>query len=89
MFICRQKINFMSNRYCKDIAELAILGTLGMLKHLIKNHSMNLEEIFMLICMQKLNFITHFFLKILQRNFLVWLLRAYLATHTRSDTNNL
>ena len=31
----------------------------------IKNHSINLKETFILICMQKINFITHFFPKIL------------------------
>ena len=34
----------------------------------INNYSINLEETFMLICMQKVNFITYFFLKILQRS---------------------
>ena len=33
-----------------------------------QNHNINLKETFMLICMQKINLITHFFLKILQRN---------------------
>ena len=48
-------------KHCK----LAILGTLGMLDHPHKNHSINLLATFMLICMQKINFITHLFLKIL------------------------
>ena len=33
-----------------------------------QNHNINLKETFMLIWMQKINLITHFFLKILQRN---------------------
>ena len=34
----------------------------------LQNHSINLKWIFKLICMQKSNFITHFFFKLLQRN---------------------
>ena len=59
MFICIQKVIFISNlffeilrRHCK----LALLGTLGILDHFHQNHSINLKEAFMLICMQK---ITH------------------------------
>ena len=71
MFICMQKINFISNvfseifyRHCR----LAILRTSGMLDHPHQNHSINLYETSMLICKQKINFITYFFLNILQRN---------------------
>ena len=38
-----------------------------MLDYPHKNHSINLQETFMVICMQEISFITHFFLKILQR----------------------
>ena len=44
-------------RYCKDIANL-----------LFRELSINFQETFMLICMQKTNFINHFFLKVLYRN---------------------
>ena len=47
---------------------LAILGTLGMLDHPHQNHCIHLQETFILIYMQKITFITHFFLKILQKN---------------------
>ena len=39
-----------------------------MLDHLHRNHSINSLQAFMLIRMQKINFITNFFHKILQRN---------------------
>ena len=45
----------------------------------------------MLICMQKINFITNFFLKILQRNSKIatWVIWAWLATHNQNDSINL
>ena len=55
-------------RYCKDIANLLFWGLLECWTTPIKSHNINLQETFMFICMQKINFIPHFFLKILQRN---------------------
>ena len=45
----------------------------------------------MLICMQKINFITQFFVKILQRNskLVFWVIWASLATHNWNGTRNL
>ena len=51
-------------RHCK----LAILGTLGMLCHTHENHSIDLWPVFMLIYMQKNNFIIYFYLETLQKN---------------------
>ena len=56
---------FMANfilRYCKDIVNLLFWEFWECLIIPIKNHSINLYGIFMLICMQKINFIIHFFL---------------------------
>ena len=39
-----------------------------MLDHPHQNHCLNMQETLMLICMQTINFITHFLLNILQRN---------------------
>ena len=80
----RSQIYLELLRSCKDIKKLAILGTLGILDHLHQNRSNNLKQAFMLICMQKVNCITHFFLKILQRkaNILFWVIWACLAIHT-------
>ena len=69
MFIYMQKINLISNfffeileRHCK----LGILKTSRMLDHPHQNHSISLYQVFMLIYTQKkINFSTHFFLKIL------------------------
>ena len=47
-------------RYCEDITNLLFLRTLEMLGHPHQNHSINLQQAFMLICMQKINFIIHF-----------------------------
>ena len=71
MFICIQKINIISNLflgYCKDIASLLFWELWERLTIPIKNDSINLQETFMLICTQQINVITHFFIKILQRN---------------------
>ena len=44
----------------------------------------------MLICMQKINYLAHFFLKMLQiANFLFWVNWACLATRTYNDGINL
>ena len=55
-------------RYCKEITNLLFWKLWECLAIPIKNHRINLYETFMLICIQKINFITHFFLKILKRN---------------------
>ena len=55
-------------RYCKDIGNLLLWELWECLTIFIRNHSINLQETFMLICMQKTIFIPNFFLKLLQRN---------------------
>ena len=53
-----------------------ILGTLGMLDHLHQNHTINLPQAFMPICVQKINFLIQFFLKICKEiaNLLFWVI---------------
>ena len=55
-------------RYCKDMANLIFCEFWECLAISIKSYSINLSQAFMLVYMQKINFTTHFFLKILQRN---------------------
>ena len=55
-------------RYCKDISNLLFSGFSECLSVPIKNHCINLKETFMLIFMQKISFITHFFPEKFQRN---------------------
>ena len=55
-------------RYCKDIAHLPFWELGGILEHLHQNHNINLKQAFMLICMQKINCTTHYFLNMLLRN---------------------
>ena len=50
-------------RCCKDIANLLFWELCECLIISIKNHGINLKDAFMFIWMQKINFITHFFLK--------------------------
>ena len=77
-------------RFCKDIANFLLYELSECLTIPIKNHSINLWETFMLIYMQKINFITHFFFKILQRNnLLFWVIWRGLVTHTQNDSINL
>ena len=49
---CKKPTSSLSSflRYFKGIAKLAILGTLRILDHLHQNHSINLKQAFMLIC---------------------------------------
>ena len=71
MFICMQKVNFISNFFfeiLKRLYKTCYLGTLEIVDHLHQNHSINLKQAFMLIYMQKTNCTTHYLLKILQRN---------------------
>ena len=54
-----------------------------MLDYPYQNHTTNLQQVFILICVQKIYFIPHFFLKILQRNSkLVILGNLGMAGHT-------
>ena len=83
MFICMQKMNSIPNlsacrkltssltfffflKYCKDIANLLFRELWDCLT--IINQSINLQQAFTLVCMQKINFITYFFLNLFQRN---------------------
>ena len=54
--------------YFKDIANLLLWELWECLTISIKNHSIKLQETFMLIDGQKVNFVIHLFLKMLQRN---------------------
>ena len=81
---CKKSTSFL--RYCKD-KQTCFFGNFGNAycqAYGIWTHSINLQEIFMPNCMQKANFITHFFLKILQKkaNLLFWLIWTCLTTHT-------
>ena len=64
-------------KYCNDIINFLFGELWEYLTITIKNHSINLQEIFMLICLQ----ITHVFIRILQRK-LFWVIWIGLATHT-------
>ena len=68
MFICRQKINFISHALLEILQRYAnflfwVLWTC-LVAH-TQNDSINLYKTLMFICMQKTNFIIHFFLEIL------------------------
>ena len=64
-------------------SKLSILEMLGMRVHPNKNHCINLKETFMLIFMQKISFITHFFPEKFQRNRkLVFFVDLGMLSHT-------
>ena len=67
---CKKSTSSLTSflRYCKDIADLLFRKLWECLNIPIKSPSINLQETFILTCMQQINFIIHFFLKILQRN---------------------
>ena len=82
---CKKSTSSLTSflRYCEDNANLLFWELWESSTIPIKNHSINLWETFMLICMQQINFITHFFLKILQRNSkLVILGNSGMSRHT-------
>ena len=68
-------------RYCK----LVILGILGMLATLVKKDSSNLWKTLMFQCMQKINCIPNFILKIWQRYYkFFFVLETGLAKHIKT-----
>ena len=84
IFICVQKINFISNlffEYCKDIANL-LFWELGILSHPHQNYSIHLHQAVYLHA-KKINFITNFFLKMLQRNSNLFTLGMPGLTHSK------
>ena len=91
----KKKINFVCNFLFEiplgDDFKLAIFGNLGMLDHPDQNDSIDLKETFMFLCMQKINFITHFIRKILKRNSKLVNLGIWecLVIHTWNDSINL
>ena len=70
LFACKKLISSPTHflNCWKGKANLLLWELWECLTIAINNCSINLEETFMLICMQKVNFITYFFLKILQRS---------------------
>ena len=64
MFICMQKINFISDF---PIVNLLLWELWECLTISIINHSINLQEAFMLIYRHKINLIFHVFLETMQR----------------------
>ena len=72
MFICMQKnqlhISLLLWDIVKTLQSYLFWELWKCLTISIKNQIINLYETFMLVCMQRINFITHFFLKTLQRN---------------------
>ena len=70
MFICNQKVNFITSFFFEILQRyyrFAIFGTLGMPDVTSKNDTINLYKILMFIFMQKIIFIPPLFLEILQR----------------------
>ena len=67
---CKKLMSSLTSflRYCEDIANLLFQELWECLSISIKSYIINLQHNFMLIYMLKINFITHFSLKILQKN---------------------
>ena len=80
MFICMQKINFITHFFI-------ILSNLVMPGHTHLNESMNLKKLLTSTCRQKNNSVLQVFFDILQSfaNLFFWILWGCLATHTQSD----
>ena len=73
MFLCKQKINFITHFFCLILqknSSLVILGNLGMASHThLKQYqeTFHLKKPFMLICRQKNQLHPSLFLELLQR----------------------
>ena len=85
--ICMLKINFISHFYFKILqrhCKLVILRTLEVFDHPHQNHTINLLETFMLICMRKTSSTSTSFLGFCKEmaNLLFWIIWACLGTHT-------
>ena len=67
---CKKSTSSLTSfmRYYKGIANFLFWEFWESLSIPIKNHCINFKENFMLICMQKINFISNVFLEIFQRN---------------------
>ena len=94
MFICKQNINSsftFAGRCCKDILKLLFWVLWGCLDTHTLSDTINLQKTFVFIWRQKINFISHAFLEILQRyvNLLFWVLWACVVTQTQIDSINL
>ena len=80
-----------SLRYYKDIVNLLFWVLWACLAKQAQSDTINLWQTFVFICRQKINFISHALLEILQRyaNFLFWVLWTCLVAHTQNDSINL
>ena len=80
MLICMQKINFITNSfliYCKEKANLLFWVIGAFLATQTLNDWINLKKSLMFICRQKINFIFHNCLQILQRHSKLFILRPF------------
>ena len=81
----------LSLRYCNDITNVLFFVLWAWLATHTQSDTINLKRTFVFISRQKVNFILHVFLEILQRyaNFSFGVLWACLAMHTLNDSINL
>ena len=76
-----------SSRYCRDIVNWLFLVFWACLATHIQSDTIVLQETFVFICRQKINFIHHTFVQILQRYAnLFWVLWACLFPLTQNDS---
>ena len=90
---CKESTSSLTSfsRCCKDIVNLLIWELWECLTIPVKNHSINLQETFMLTCMQQINFITTFYIRYCKEiaNLLFWVIWAWLSTPKMVVSRNL
>ena len=97
MFICMQKMNSIPNLFFEILSRhctLITLSTLRMLDHTLddtKSVEIDLQETLMFICLQKIIFISKFFLRYCKdmANLLVWELLECLTIPIKNHSINL
>ena len=91
MFICRTSILYVFLKILQRYCKVVILGTLSIPGYAHLKRYYHLLENFCLSDRQKINFVSHVFLEILQRyaNFLFWVLWVCMAKQTQNHSINL
>ena len=93
MFIYRLKTGFILHVFLEILQgyyKLVILHTLRMVGYITQSDIINLQEILVFICRQKINFFLYVFWGYCKdANFLFWLLLVWLTKRTQNDTINM
>ena len=93
MFIYRLKVGFILHVFLEILEgyyKLVILHTLGMVGYITQSDIINLQDVLVFICRQKISFIPYVFWGYCKdANILFWILLLCLTKHTQNDSTNM